>query len=185
MSQEQTLKTAIKYFLLFPSCCPHLQKQPTASAQHADTHQLSLWDAPRHTKQLPVWISQGQAKFKKNKETIIVNHAGNASKVWTEELLTASESHFTVRKTQPEHHRVWGEVLTPKVSRPWKQSNKMYVLWSFPASRLHQLQPPQETAGSQHQGLCFCHNVLMLAVFYTSLDSTTAPQHPSSLLCRT
>lgn len=185
MSQEQTLKTAIKYFLLFPSCCPHLQKQPTASAQHADTHQLSLWDAPRHTKQLSVWISQGQAKFKKNKETIIVNHAGNASKVWTEELLTASESHFTVRKTQPERHRVWGEVLTPKVSRPWKQSNKMYVLWSFPASRLHQLQPPRETAGSQHQGLCFCHNVLMLAVFYTSLDSTTAPQHPSSLLCRT
>lgn len=79
-------------------------------------------------------------------------------------------------KTQSERHWVWGEVLTPKVSRPWKQSNKMYVLWSFLARRLHQLQPPREAAGGQHQGLCFCHNVLMLAVFYKSLDNTTAPQ---------
>lgn len=114
--------------------------------------------------------------LRKNKGTIIVNHVGNASKIWIEELLTASESHFTVRKTQPERHWVWGEVLTPQVSRPWKQSNKMYVLWSFLARRLHQLQPPREAAGGQHQGLCFCHNVLMLAVFYTSLDNTTAPQ---------
>lgn len=98
------------------------------------------------------------------------------SKIRIEELLTASESPFTVRKTQSERHWVWGEVLTPKVSRPWKQSNKTYVLWSFPARRLHQLQPPREAAGGQHQGLCFCHNVLMLAVFYTSLDTTTAPQ---------
>lgn len=124
MSQEQTLNVAIKYFPLLLSCSPHLQKQPAASAQHADTHQLSLWDAPRHTKQPSVWISQGQAKFKKNKETIIVNHIGNASKIWIEELLTASESHFTVRKTQSEHYWVLGEVLTPKYQGPESRAIK-------------------------------------------------------------
>lgn len=157
-------------------CCPLALLTSKNNRQHQHTDQLSLWDDLRHTKQLSLWISQGQAKFKKNKETIIVSHVGNASKIWTEELLTTPESHFTVRKTQSERHWVWGEVLTPRVSRPWKQSNKMYVLWSFPARRLHQLQPPREAAGGQHQGLCFCHNVLMLAVFYTSLDNSTAPQ---------
>lgn len=112
----------------------------------------------------------------KKPKKLTVNHVGNASKIWTEELLTASESHFTVRNTQSEHHWVWGEVLTPKVSRPWKQSNEMYVLWSFLARMLHPLQPSWEAEGDQHQGLCFCHNVIKPAVFYTSLDNTTASQ---------
>lgn len=42
MNQEQTLNTAIKYFPLLPSCSPHLQKQPTASAQHRHTPALFM-----------------------------------------------------------------------------------------------------------------------------------------------
>lgn len=82
-------------------------------------------------------------------------------------------------KTQSEHHQVWGEVLNPKASRPWKQPNKIEVLWSFLARCLHQFQPPGQQQMASTKGRVFA---IMCYCWLYLIPLWTTPQHSSPLL---
>lgn len=115
-------------------CCPLAVLTSKNNQQHqhnTDTHQLCLWDTPRYKKQLFCVDSPRISRVSKNQTTITVKHIGNASdnlgptkKPGLKNYWPPLKAIALRGKTQSECYWVWGEVLTPKVSRPWKQPIK-------------------------------------------------------------